>query len=156
MTAQTMVPHDKAVTLQILEALFLPENLKGIQVRLWDDTLWPGNEEANATLVLNFPGSLRAMLLPGTEVGIAEAYLNNDIDIEGSVEAIFDLAEGLINEVGSLRKKIKLISLLKQLPAVPVLATCFIHRLFWSFRRDCCQAISLLSTKAFLKDCFQD
>jgi hypothetical protein len=40
-------------------------------------------------------------------------------------------------------------------PCRPVLATCFIHRLFWSFRRDFCQAISLLSTKAFLKDCSQ-
>ena len=119
MTIPTVVTHDKVITLQLLEELFLPHKLEEIRVRLWDDSFWPGDKEANVTLVLNYPGALRAMLLPGTELGMAEAYLHNDIDIEGSIEAIFDLADGLTNEVGSLRKKIKLLRLLKQLPAVP-------------------------------------
>lgn len=119
MTTPTMVTHEKKITKQLLEELFLPQKLEGIRVRLWDGSLWPGDGEANVTLELNYPGALRAMLLPGTELGMAEAYLHNDIDIEGRVEAIFDLADGLINKVGSLRKKIKLLRLLKQLPAVP-------------------------------------
>ena len=119
MATQTTTSHEKKITLQLLEALFLPENMEGIRVRLWDESLWPGNREVSATLVLNYPGSLRAMLLPGTELGMAEAYLNNDVDIEGSVETIIDMADHLIQETWPLPKKIKLLSLLKQLPAVP-------------------------------------
>ena len=119
MTIPAVVTHDKVITLQLLEKLFLPQKLEGIRVRLWDGSLWPGDGEANVTLELNYPGALRAMLLPGTELGMAEAYLHNDIDIEGSIEVIFDLADNLPNAFGSLRKKIKLLSLLKQLPAVP-------------------------------------
>ena len=116
MTAQFVVTHEKAITIQLLEALFLPENLEGFRVRLWDGSLWPGDGDAKATLVLNYPGALRALLLPGTVLGLAEAYLYNDIDIEGSIEAIFDLAIGLTQTVGSLHKKIKILNLLKQLP----------------------------------------
>lgn len=58
--------------------------------------------------MLNHPGALRAMLLPGTELGMAEAYLYNDIDIEGNIEAIFDLAEHLNQTVESFQRKIKI------------------------------------------------
>lgn len=119
MTIQTVISHEKETTLQILEALFPPENLEQIRVRLWDDSFWSEHREANVTLVLNYPGALRAMLLPGTELGLAEAYLHNDIDIEGNIEAIFDLADHLIRETRSFGKKLKIFRLLKQLPVVP-------------------------------------
>ena len=119
MTIQTVISHEKETTLQLLNALFLTENLEGIRVRLWDDSIWPEYGEANTMLVLNHPGALRAMLLPGTELGMAEAYLYNDIDIEGNIEAIFDLAGDLTHAVGSLRKKIKILGLLRQLPVPP-------------------------------------
>lgn len=119
MTTQTLISNDKAIALQLLEELFLPPGLEQVRVRLWDGSLWPGDGEANATLVLKHPGALRAMLLPGTELGMAEAYLFDDIDIEGSIESIFDMAEGLIQTVGSLRKKVKVFSLLRQLPVPP-------------------------------------
>ena len=59
------------------------------------------------------------MFLPGTELGMAEAYLYNDIDIEGSVEAFFSLADGLVANISSLKQKIKLVNLLRQLPKPP-------------------------------------
>ena len=37
------------------------------------------------------------MLLPGTEAGLAEAYLRNDFDVEGDIEAALDLAEHLLS-----------------------------------------------------------
>lgn len=119
MIDQTQKTHEKMITLQLLEELFLTESLKGIQVRLWDGDLWPENGETTTTLVLNHPGALRAMFLPGTEVGMAEAYLYDDIDFEGNIEAIFGLAGSIANEIRSLAKKIKLLNLLKQLPVIP-------------------------------------
>ena len=62
MTTQTLISHEKTITLRLLEELFRPENQEGIRVHLWYG-------EANATLVLSHPGALRAMLLPGTELG---------------------------------------------------------------------------------------
>ena len=119
MATQLIADREKTTTLQLLETLFKPENLDDTQVRLWDGSVWPGEGESRATLVLNHPGALRAMFLPGTEQGMAEAYLFNDIDIEGDVEAIFDLADTMVDEVGNIRKKIRLVNLLRQLPAPP-------------------------------------
>jgi cyclopropane-fatty-acyl-phospholipid synthase len=39
-------------------------------------------------LALKHPEALGRMFLPGTEVGLAEAYLHNDFDIEGDIEAV--------------------------------------------------------------------
>ncbi|MHB8087370.1 MAG: class I SAM-dependent methyltransferase, partial [Anaerolineaceae bacterium] len=80
---------------------------------------WPDEKQTETALVLNHTGSLRAMFSPGTEVGMAEAYLYNDVDIEGNLELIFDLADRLTYEVGSLGKRFQLLKLLKELPTPP-------------------------------------
>ncbi len=120
MATPIIVDCEKAITLQLLEVLFKPAHLEGINVRLWDGSLWPGDGERNTTLVLKHPGALRAMLLPGTELGMAEAYLFDDIDIEGNIEAIFDLADCLAQSVGSLINKNDVDRLLNQLPVPPL------------------------------------
>jgi hypothetical protein len=81
-TTQTLISHEKTITLRLLEELFRPENQEGIRVRLWDGSLWTGDGEANAPLVLSHPGALRAMLLPGTELGMAETYLYNTFNVK--------------------------------------------------------------------------
>lgn len=117
MTTQLQEVDFKSITLQILEELFLPKDLEGINVRLWDGSIWPSSGSASTTLVLNYPGALRAMLLPSSELGMAESYLYNDVDIVGNVEAIFDLVENLAIVNNSLKKKLILLDLLKKLPS---------------------------------------
>jgi cyclopropane-fatty-acyl-phospholipid synthase len=56
------------------------------------------------------------MLLPGTEVGLAEAYLDNDFDIEGDVEAAFEVGDFLLSRLDDWKKKLKLGGLLITLP----------------------------------------
>jgi cyclopropane-fatty-acyl-phospholipid synthase len=85
--------------------------------RLWTGTLWPGAEPRPATVVLQHPGALRAMLLPGHELGLAEAYLYNDFDIEGDIERVFDLAEAVARGTSGWRKKIRSARDLVRLPA---------------------------------------
>ena len=57
------------------------------------------------------------MLLPGTEVGLGEAYLYDDIDIEGSVEAVFELAGTLTEVVTDRSAQLRLARDLLRLPA---------------------------------------
>jgi cyclopropane-fatty-acyl-phospholipid synthase len=68
-------------------------------------------------LVLQHPGALRAMFLPGTELALAEAYLYDDFDIEGDIIAVFDLAERLARSTQGWRKKLSAARMLLRLPA---------------------------------------
>src|SRR6266571_4940649 len=67
-------------------------------------------------LVLKHPGTLGRMFLPGTEVGLAEAYLYDDFDIEGDIEAAFQIADFLLERLGDWKKKLKLGGRLIRLP----------------------------------------
>jgi cyclopropane-fatty-acyl-phospholipid synthase len=115
MTSKRSTPSTaKQITHEILDALFGGATEK-VGVRLWDGSHWPDDQPRRATLVLNHPGALRHMLLPGTEVALGEAYLYGDIDIEGHAESVFDLAEqltsfqpGWIDKLGLALKLLRL------------------------------------------------
>ncbi len=94
----------RTITLKLLDDLFAGTH--DISVRLWDGSLWPDEAPRPVTLVLNHPGALRAMLLPGTEVGMVEAYLFDDVDIEGSIENIFSLGEMVSARTGNWARKL--------------------------------------------------
>jgi cyclopropane-fatty-acyl-phospholipid synthase len=59
------------------------------RVRAWNGEEW-GPADATATLVLRHPGALRAALLPPNDLNVGEAYIYDDIDIEGSIHALID------------------------------------------------------------------
>jgi cyclopropane-fatty-acyl-phospholipid synthase len=131
-------------SLRILDGLFDAEARRQVGVRLWDGTPWPDPAPRPATLVLKHPGALRAMFLPGHELGLAEAYLYDDFDIEGStgdgsiedgsiedgsiedgsifdgsIEAVFGLADTLAAAAAGWRKKLVTARDLLRLPAGP-------------------------------------
>jgi cyclopropane-fatty-acyl-phospholipid synthase len=105
-----------AISLHLLEELFKEHEAGKVSVRLWDGTLWPDSQNRPATLALKQPGSLRAMFLPGSELGLAEAYLYDQFDIEGEIEAVFELAEYLASNSTSWRYKLLLARQLLRLP----------------------------------------
>jgi cyclopropane-fatty-acyl-phospholipid synthase len=107
------------LTRHILSDLFGDGGTPQVGVRLWDGTPWPDDRPRPATLALKHSGALRQMFLPGTELGLAEAYLYDDFDIEGEVEAVFDLAETLDREGPDLLEKLGLARDLLRLPAGP-------------------------------------
>jgi len=106
-------------TLHILESLFDAEARQRVGVRLWDGTTWPDGASRPVTLALKHPGALRAMLLPGHELGLAEAYLYDDFDIVGDIEAVFDLADALAAATAGWRKKLVTARELLRLPSGP-------------------------------------
>jgi cyclopropane-fatty-acyl-phospholipid synthase len=93
------MPHtiDSTVeaTLAFLDKLFAHHPLEQVSLRLWDGTTWPDESPRAATVVLNHPGSLRAMLADGTAKGLGEAFVRGDFEVEGDMERAVDLAVAL-------------------------------------------------------------
>lgn len=107
------------ITRLVLDGLTQGSPLKNLNVRLWDGSFWPNEAPRAATLVLNRPGALREMLLPGTETGVGEAYLDQAFDVEGDMEAAFELADHLMEKTNGWTRKLGLGYLLRQLPERP-------------------------------------
>jgi len=104
-------------TRHVLSEIFDRCSLEKVGVRLWDGTMWPDERPRPVVLALKHPEALGRMFLPGTEVGLAEAYLHNDFDIEGDIEAAFEVGDFLLGRLGDWKKKLKLGGLLIALPA---------------------------------------
>ncbi len=81
--------------LRFLDELFAARPLERVAFRLWDGTLWPDEQPRAVTLALKHPGALREMFANGTEMGLAEAFLRDDFDLEGDAEAALELADAL-------------------------------------------------------------
>ncbi len=118
MVSRTVALSDdtKRLTLRLLDDLFGGQGGEAVGARLWDGTLWPDERARRATLVFKHPGALRAMLLPGTELGLAEAFLYDDFDVEGEMESVFALADGLAERTQGWRRKLSIGQELLKLP----------------------------------------
>src|SRR6266404_3057037 len=104
-------------TRHVLSEIFAGCSLEKVSVRLWDGTAWPDERPHSAVLALKHCEALGRMFLPGSEVGLAEAYLQNDFDIEGDIDAAFEVADFLLTHLGDWRRKLKLAGLLVALPS---------------------------------------
>ena len=86
--------------------------------RLWDGSVWdaaPG-EPSRFTMVLRNPGALRAMFWSPSELALGEAYLFNDLDIEGDIGSAFLLADRLFRLRLGLAERLRFARLLLALP----------------------------------------
>ncbi len=117
--AQDVQQRAVQITRRVLDKLFQGKNAEKVGVRLWDGSRWPDDTPRPATLVLNHPGALRQMFLPPTELNMGEAYLYDDFDIEGDIEAVFGLAETLVAQAPGLMDKLGLARDLLRLPTSP-------------------------------------
>jgi cyclopropane-fatty-acyl-phospholipid synthase len=106
-------------TLRLSTELFGNAPGMPVQVRLWEGTLWPDDRPRPVTLVLRHPGALRGMFLPPTEIGLAEAYLRDDFDIEGNVESVVAAAQGLEAKTEGWLRRLRLMRELLRLPSPP-------------------------------------
>lgn len=95
------------ISKRLLAEVFSAQARRAIRVRLWDGSYWPDEDPRPATIVLNHPGALRRMFLPGNEIGLAEAYLYDDFDIEGEIEAVFALQEQLADGQDGLLARLR-------------------------------------------------
>lgn len=87
----TTLPRARARASRTVERVQrrLRERGVDVPVRLWDgSTLGP--DDAGWRLHLKHPWSLRSMLLPPDDLAAGEAYLHDDIDVEGSMVAAIE------------------------------------------------------------------
>src|SRR6266566_1465951 len=105
-------------TLRVLDLVFGPPFERAYDIRLWDGTLQRGGADPRADFSLNIRrrGALRRMLLPPSELSIVEAFISNDIDIEGNVESAMGLGDEIGHRIQSARTFAKLIPSLLALP----------------------------------------
>jgi len=107
-------------TVSLLQDLFGSIQQSDFAVRLWDGSMWRPNgetlEPARFTIVLQHPGALRKMFLPPNDLTLGEAYIYNDFDIEGDIEAVFPLAEHF---AGNRWGKIEQVRFAKRLLSLP-------------------------------------
>ena len=104
------------VSAEFLDALLADYPRRDFQVRLWDGTTCGTEREPRFTLVLKHPGALRAMFLSPSELSLGEAYICDDFDIEGDIEAAFGLADYLLGQERSLWQSLDLAARLQRLP----------------------------------------
>jgi cyclopropane-fatty-acyl-phospholipid synthase len=116
-TARPSARTPKALSQSILTTIFGPPERRNFIVRYWDGTVEASAAAPAFTLILRRPDALRRMFLPPSELTLGEAYLRDDYDIEGDMEA----AAGLSDAIGNrLRSRGLLVHLTRQLIALPV------------------------------------
>lgn len=101
----------------ILEQLLAAYPRRDFQIRLWDGTTWGTQEQPQFTLVLKRPEVLRAIFSDPSELTLGEAYVYDDFDIEGDIEAAFDLADHLLSRQSSVREHLQMLAVLHLLPS---------------------------------------
>lgn len=101
---------------KFLDALLTDYPRRDFQVRLWDGTLWGIAQQPRFTLVLKHPGALHAMFSHPSELTLGEAYIYDDFDIEGDIEAAFELADYLLQQDRSPLENLTLARRLQHLP----------------------------------------
>lgn len=114
-------PHDPAVekALRVVDRIFGRPDERSFDVRLWDGSVHPSTAQRRSdfSLVIAKRGGLRRMLLPPSELSIAEAYVRGDIDVEGNLESAMSLGDTVGARVQSARAFAALLPLLLALPA---------------------------------------
>ena len=92
----------------VLEDAFGPVATRRFAVRFWNGTLDKPAEPPRFTIVLESPGALRRMLVPPSELTLAESYIFGDIDVEGDLEAAADLGDVAASRLRSPRALLRL------------------------------------------------
>ena len=109
-------------TLSILNRLFPAP--RAFTIQLWNGTELPASSRPAFGLVLKHPGALRRMFTPPIELGLGEAFVYGDFDIEGDIFAAFTLFDVIFNrslpvgEIVSLAREV--LALPGSSPARPV------------------------------------
>ena len=105
-------------TRNALAHLFGPVAARTFAVRFWDSGVTDASDRRSPefTLVLLRPTSLRAMLLPPSQLRLGEAYVSGEFEVEGDLEAATRLGEQLRDRFSSPRFAARTMRLLLRLP----------------------------------------
>jgi cyclopropane-fatty-acyl-phospholipid synthase len=83
--------------------------------RLWNGRR-AGPSNAQVTVVLTHPGALRSLLVPGRDLTAGEAYVYDDVDVEGDIFSLLNFGFALAENGLSRSVRLSLLRLARQLP----------------------------------------
>ena len=97
--------NDEHLGIALLQTLWGDFRSRDFAVRFWDGVTWDADagRRRRFTLVLKSPDALFRILTAPTDLALGEAYVCQDIDIEGDVELALDLADEILkcrSEIG--------------------------------------------------------
>jgi len=104
------------ISADFLDALLAHYPRRDFQVRLSDGIVWGAEQQPRFTLVLKRPVTLRALFSSPSELTLGEAYIYDDFDIQGDIEAAFDLADYLLTHERGAGESLDLSARLEKLP----------------------------------------
>jgi len=116
--ARRALSEPAEVTLGFLGELF-SNYARDFAVRLWDGTVWTPDDgrEVRFTVVLRHPGAARAMFWRSDQLALSEAYLFDDFDIEGDLEAVFPLVDHVLERDFGFAERLRSALRLRALPS---------------------------------------
>lgn len=106
-----------AKVFDFLDRILADAPTRSFAVQLWDGSKWQSAENPRFTLEIKSPAALRRIFWRPTELSLGEAYIFDDFDIHGDLEACFELADYLVNRDWCLSEKLQLGHQLLRLPA---------------------------------------
>jgi len=120
MALTSVATADRAVgqNLSFLQFLLADYHPRDFAVRFWDGSCWeaePG-QPTRYTLVLNHPGAVRAMFWPPNGLTLGEAYIYDDIDIEGDLEPFWQIGIHLRDRPWTILRRLQFLKRVLQLP----------------------------------------
>lgn len=98
----------EANTLGIFGAVFANYEGPAFSIRLWNGARWFStmNHMPACTIMVANPRALDTLIAEPSEIGLGEAFIHGDLDVEGDIFSVFSISEHLLNRPRSLQHKI--------------------------------------------------
>jgi cyclopropane-fatty-acyl-phospholipid synthase len=105
------------ISLEPFEQVFADYPRRDFQIRLWDGSTWGASENPRFTLIIKHPNALRQIFLSPSELSVGECYINDDLDVDGDIEAAVEVGNYLLTQDRlSLSAGLRLASIFGKLP----------------------------------------
>ena len=103
-----MIESVEAQRTTLFGALFQGYDGPAFAIRLWDGWHWfsSGEEKPVCTVVLRHSTIFASFIAEPNEITLGEAFIQDDIDIEGDIFSAFSIAEHILNRPRSRRQQI--------------------------------------------------
>jgi len=89
-----------------LRSVFRDYHGPAFSIRLWDGWQWSSsaNERPSCTIVVATPDALTTLIARPNEVTLGEAYIHGDLDVEGDIFSVFEVAGYLFSRPKGLKQ----------------------------------------------------
>ena len=91
-----------------LSALFAGYRGPAFGLRLWDGWNWSSSadDKPECTIVVRNPRALASLVSKPNEISLGEAFIHNDLDVEGDLFSVFSVGEHIFNRPVSMRRRL--------------------------------------------------